>query len=496
MKKFLVLILVFIGSFMQISCNDDIEPTAELNNPINDFVWKGMNSWYNWKSNVENLSNTKKDDLDTYYTYLNGFTESEDLFYSICYNHKNLVGVDNATDRFSWFIEDYVVQNQQFQGISKTFGLRLQGVQINNSGDIIFYIRYVAPNSPASDAGIKRGDIINALDNIVLNSSNYSSTAAKLSNETVTLSFVSESGGVLTEIGDKTITAIELSEDPVYLKKVFNNIGGKKVGYLVYNGFRSSYNDELNAAFAFFKAEGIEELVLDLRLNGGGSVLTSAYLASMIYANANNGKFAELKFNDAHSNQNGAYDFQNTLSVYNTSGVETSKESINRLNTLSQLYVLTSGSTASASEMIINGLRSYLTVKVIGTTTYGKNVGSITLYDSPHTDYTGESNANSSHKNAMQPIVFQIFNKDNESDYINGFTPNIEVKEYEFWNNILPLGDQNEAVLSAALSDIGGVSPKSISSFKYDDTRIFDVTQLEQRFEKEMYINNDFFENN
>ncbi len=505
MKKYFILLLVFLGIFTQISCSDtdDVDPdpdpkptTVTLNNEINNFVWKGMNSWYNWNTDVVNLSNTKDDIQDDYYTFLNNYNDPEDLFYSLCYKYIGTVGEENAVDRFSWFIEDYVVQNQQFQGISKSFGFRLQAVQINDEGDIIFYVRYVAPNSPASNAGILRGDIINALDNVELNTSNYSATVGKLSNETVTLSFVSENGGALTHLEDKTITAIELSEDPVYFKKVFNNINGKKVGYLVYNGFRSSYNDELNAAFSFFKAEGVNELILDLRLNGGGSVLTSAYLASMIYANANTEKFAELKFNSFHTNENGPYDFQNTLNVYNSDGVKTGEENINRLNTLNQLYVLTSGSTASASEMIINGLRPYIPVKLMGTTTYGKNVGSITLYDSPTSDFTNQATANSSHKNAMQPIVFQIFNKNDESDYIHGFTPDKEVKEYQFWNNILPFGDENEAVLKAALDDIRGIALKSISPFKYDNMKVFDVIQLEKRFEKEMYIDDEFFKNN
>ena len=83
---------------------------------------------------------------------------------------------------------------------------------------------------------------------------------------------------------------------------------------------------ELNAAFAFFKGEGIDELILDLRLNGGGSVSTTSYLASMIYANAGTDKFADLTFNSKHPNQNGSYNFQNTLNIYDTSGEKTGEE--------------------------------------------------------------------------------------------------------------------------------------------------------------------------
>ncbi|MDO9275401.1 MAG: S41 family peptidase, partial [Lutibacter sp.] len=428
--------------------------------------------------------NTKDDDQDAYNTYLNGFAEPEDLFSSLLFQKGTI-------DRFSWIVKDFVDLNNQFQGISKSFGFRLTSVNINTAGDYIFFVRYVAPNSPASDAGIQRGDLFNAINGTIVNTGNYNDAVDGFSNETVTLSFVSENNGVLTPIIDKTITATVISEDPVYLKKVFTDINGKKVGYLVYNAFRSSYNDELNAAFAYFKNEGIQELILDLRLNGGGSVETSAYLASMIDAVAGSDTFAKLTFNAKHTNQSGSYTFRNTLNVYDVNGTKTGEETINRLTGINQLYVLSSGSTASASEMIINGLRPFMPVKVVGTTTYGKNVGSITLYDSPSSDYTKESSANSTHLYAMQPIVFQIFNKLDQSDYINGFEPdlNLKVEEFRFWDNILPFGDENEVVLKAALDDIRGVSARQTkSSAKFSEIKEVEVSKLEKRFDKEMYI--------
>jgi C-terminal processing protease CtpA/Prc len=495
MKKIsylLTLILVLSITFYSCNKNDEITPPVvhviKLEKPINDFVWKGMNSWYNWQPNVPDLANTKDDDLEAYNSYLNGYSTPEDLFNSLLFQ-------EGVTDRFSWIVDDFVALNNSFQGISKSFGFRLQAVQINTAGDIIFYVKYVAPNSPADIAGIKRGDIINALDGIVLTETNYHTTVGKLSNETVTLSIVSESNGVFTPISDKTITAVEISEDPVYLKKVFPDINGKKVGYLVYNGFRSSYNDELNEAFAYFKNEGIDELILDLRLNGGGSVLTSAYLASMIYANAGSETFAKLTFNAKHTNQSGSYTFQNTLNVYDASGTKTGEQAINRLTNINQLYVLTSGSTASASEMIINGLKPFIQVKVVGTKTYGKNVGSITLYDSPSSDFTDEDSANSAHLYAMQPIVFQIYNKLDQSDYINGFEPdlNLKIEEFRFWYNILPFGDENEVVLKEALDDIRGISAKQAKSSKFSEIKEVEVSKLEKRFDKEMYITDEFF---
>jgi len=480
------------------SCYKNNYPTPFTNGsdkPINDFVWKGMNSWYNWQTDVPNLADSKDDDFDAYNTFLNGYSSPDDLFYSLIFKDAEGSNIVNGKykPKFSWIVDDFVALDNSFQGISKSFGMRLQSVKINTAGDDILYVRYVAPNSPASNAGIKRGDIINALDGIVLNEGNYSATVSKLSNETVTLSFVSENGGILTPVEDKTITATEITEDPVHFKTVFNDINGKKVGYLVYNGFRSSYNDELNAAFSYFKAEGIDELILDLRLNGGGDVQTTTYLASMIDASAGKETFAKLIFNAKHTNQNDSYTFQNTLNVYDTNNKDIGDETINRLTTINQLYVLTSGSTASASEMIINGLKPFMPVKVIGTTTYGKNVGSITLYDSPSSDYTNESSASSAHLYAMQPIVFQIFNKLEQSDYTQGFVPDILVEEFRYWNTILPFGDENEVVLKKALDDIRGVSAKQAKSLKFSEIKEFEVSKLEKRFDKEMYITDEFF---
>jgi len=479
---FLILVTLLVG------CSKNNEVDIPQNIEINDFVWKGMNSWYNWQSSVPNLADSKDNNSGEYFDYLDNFSTPESLFESLLLN-------PGTTDRFSWFIEDYIEQNNAFQGVSTSFGFRLRAVSINENNDIIFYVRYVAPNSPASDAGIKRGDIINALDGVVLNESNYNTTVSKFDNQTITLSFVSENAGNLNFIEDKTITAIELTENPVHYKSVFEDVNGKKVGYLVYNSFRSSYNDELNEAFSYFQGEGIEELILDLRLNGGGSVLTSAYLASMIYNAAGTDIFAELKFNNKHSDQNGYYNFENNLDVFNVSGDKINEEAINRLTTINQLYVLTSSSTASASEMIINGLKAFIPVKTVGSTTYGKNVGSITLYDSPSSDYTNENTANASHLNAMQPIVFQIFNKVGQSDYIHGFQADIEIIEWDYWNEILPFGDENEIILKAALDDIRGLNSKTNSKSNSKNTKAFDVLQLENKFEKDMYINPSFLNN-
>ena len=460
------------------SQDDDVAVT--LDNSINDFTWKAMNSWYNWQESTPALADSKDDDTHDYYTYLNNYDTPQDLFASLL----------NDADDFSWFIEDYEVQQAAFQGVSTTFGFRPSLVLVPGTDYVIMYIQHVSEGSPADLAGFKRGDIINAINGTVMTIDNYSTVLDGYYDTTAEFSFTETDGLTIKE--SITITQAVVEDNPVYLTKTFD-IDGKKVGYMVYNGFRSSYNDELNAAFGELKSAGINELVLDLRINGGGSVLTSAFLASMIHDQADEQTvFGALVYNSKHSDEDVAVPFFNDLYVYDDNGNYAGyTEPINRLSGITKLYVLASGSTASASEMIINGLRPFIDVVVVGTTTTGKNEGSITLYDSPSSDYTDVDSANSSHKMAMQPIVFQIYNNQGESDYSDGFAPNILVEEWGYWNNILPFGDENEVVLKAALDDIRGYSAKSSVS-KTTAKKIAKELTI-NKFEKEMYLDSNLF---
>ena len=457
-----------------------------LNNKVNDFTWKAMNSWYNWQESVPNLANSKDDDTNSYYEYLNGFATPQELFSSL----------KHADDDFSWFIEDYVAQQQSFQGISKSFGMFIKFDQFlrptSNSDNLFVYVHKVTKNSPADIAGVKRGDLIIGFGNEIFTTDNLSRVAGEGFNaETAEFIFGEKDGVTIKE--KKTIAKDVIADDPIHLVKVFNNIAGKKVGYLAYNGFRSSFNDELNTAFGQLKGAGVQELVLDLRINGGGSVLTSAYLASMIYDGAGtNTTFAELRYNSKHTDRNARAPFFNNLNVYNSAGDNTGTQPINRLSGISRIYVLASDRTASASEMIINGLRPFIEVKIVGTKTTGKNEGSITLYDSPSSDFTNVDSANKEHKNAMQPIVFQIYNNLGQSDYNEGFEPNILINENSSWNNILPFGDENEVVLKAALNDIKGVSTRSSIFSNNNHIEIINSNLKENKFSTEMYIDHNF----
>ncbi|MEN8125599.1 MAG: S41 family peptidase [Bacteroidota bacterium] len=484
-KKYLPILLIFSFVFFINCSSDDPDPdpivNVELKNEINDFVWKGMNSAYYWQENVPNLDDTKDDDLNAYHTYLNSKSEPESLFESLLFDKGN-------TDRFSWFIDDYNEQNASFRGVSDSFGFDFGLARLcEDCNEVIGFITYVVPNSPAADTNMKRGDIFYKFNGTVLDLNNYTIVNAYYTDDNITMDFATiENGNITPNDVNVSLTIREVIENPVFYSDIINNSQGTKVGYLVYNGFKYTFHEELNNIFSEFKSENIQELILDLRYNGGGSVLTSAYLASMIHAGASpNEIFAKLVHNSKMSSENGNYSFFNNARVYDKDGDYSGNDiSINRLNNLDKVYVITSGGTASASEMVINGLSPYMSVITVGETTYGKNVGSYTVYDSP--DFTS-NNVNSNHTNAMQPITFKIFNKLDQSDYTHGFTPDYEVVEYA--SEMKPFGDLEEPLLKATLDIISGTSAK-IGLLKEPEFggRFFFNSLDKKPFSKEMYI--------
>lgn len=264
------------------------------------------------------------------------------------------------------------------------------------------------------------------------------------------------------------------------------NVGNLKVGYLVYNAFNADFDIPLNDVFKKFKDAGVAKLVLDLRYNGGGSVQTAKYLASMIYGTATTKVFLKSMYNAGLqsyiiSTSGEASLIQNfTDKIAKTATIP--ETPINALN-LSSLYVITSDNTASASELLINGLKPYMQVFNVGINTAGKYVGSWTVKD-----WDANGNVNPSHKWAMQPIVVKIANANGVTDYISGLIPDFVAQEDIV--SLLPFGDQNETLLKVALSNLKGL-PLSGVNLKSDQLgikKVFDSQDI-RPFSKQMYIN-------
>jgi carboxyl-terminal processing protease len=449
------------------SCSKDDDPPTRpeetpepvtLKSEINDFIWGGMNEVYLWQSQVPNLSDTKFTTLGQYYTFLNNYNTPEALFDALLYQK-------DVVDKFSYLEDDYVALENSFAGIFTSNGLDFGLVRLSGSNDIFGYVRYIANNSDASTKDIHRGDFFLTVNGQQLTINNYVNLLFGASN-TYTLGMANISNNTISLNGKTvTLTKTEFTENPILINKVIN-ANGTKVGYLMYNQFVANFDEALNDAIGELKTEGITELVLDLRYNPGGSVNSAILLASMITGQFTGSIFSKEIWNNKYQSYFQANDPEGLLNRF----VDEIDKNIplNTLN-LNKVYILTTEGSASASELVINGLDPYIDVVQIGTTTTGKYTASVTLYDSPT---YGRTNANPNHKYAIQPLVLKSANVNGVTDYYNGLIPDYEIiystpSGIEKGENLLDLGtlgDIHEPFLEKALSLITGSIAKDSQS--------------------------------
>ena len=433
--KYIALTLLIGFSY---GCFEDNDDNATGSSSVKDFVWKAMNSVYLYNANVPDLADDRFITDSDYNNYLDGYSSPETLFESLVYDRENV-------DRYSIITSNYFELEQSLSGVAKRSGAEFNFYLVPGSTTEVFgIVRLILPNSNASQTSLTRGQVFNKVNGTTMTTSNYRSL---FSSDTYTINLANYDDNNSDDISDDSIsdTAEDITliksiytENPVYKTEVFN-LNNKKIGYLMYNGFVGEFDSELNNAFGTFKTENIDHLILDLRYNPGGSVRTATVLGSMITGGFNNQVFATLKYNEDLQNNNYDYVFTDEL---------TNGTSINSLN-LDKVYVLTSGASASASEMIINSLKSYITVVQIGSTTVGKSQASQIIYDSSN---FGRVNANPTHTYALLPLIAITVNKNNTVVPSSGLVPDIEFKEKAANYGIL--GDPTEPLLEAALNEI------------------------------------------
>ena len=411
MKEIIKICASLLIIFSCLNCSNEISSTpADIE--INDFVWKGMNAYYYWQSDVPNLGDRRFSNQTEINNFSASFASPEDIFESVRFQ-------PGIVDRFSWIVDDYVALENAFQGIRLSNGMefKLYSNQ-TNSNNVYGVVYYVIPGSDAEKQGVLRGMVFSSINNTQITVLNYRDLLTNAASINYTLNFANFNAGDPILNGTTiNLSKEELQENPVAIAKVFNE-GSKKIGYLLYNQFASSFDGELNASFGVFKDNNITDLIIDLRYNGGGSVRTATYLASMING-TNTGKlFSQEIWNEKVMNATAPEyflnNFTNQILNKDSNGTILLDEPINSLS-LQKVYFIITDATASASELVINGMRPYIDVRLVGTKTVGKQVGSVTLYDSDTYARNG-ANLNANHTYAMQPIVLEIKNANSENN--------------------------------------------------------------------------------
>ncbi|GAB1857364.1 S41 family peptidase [Flavobacteriaceae bacterium MHTCC 0001] len=441
MKKIKTLVLI-LATLVLTGCfddRDDLTSPEGLQSNLNNFVWKAMNTTYLYKSEIPNLADNRFGSNEEYNDYLSSFDAPESLFESLIYQRE-------AVDRFSRIYPDYIALEQLLSGTFKTNGMEFSLFAAPNSDtDLVAVVRLVLKGSDADNKGVKRGDLFSQINGTIITRTNTNNLFNQ-DNYTINLGDYNDNG--TTETSDDSITLngtnislekSQFTENPIYINEVFQ-VGGESVGYLMYNGFTSGSENELNTVFGNFKSSNVQHLILDLRYNPGGSVRTTTFLASMITGQFNGQVFERLVYNNNLQDLNFDYLFSDRIGG----------NTINSLG-LNKLYVLTTSRTASASEGIINSLRPYIDVIQVGTETTGKTQASTILYDSPDFSREGVTPA---HTYALRPLIANGVNKNNEAVPGTGIPPSIGFDYTERSLNLGVLGDINEPLLALAITDI------------------------------------------
>ena len=207
-----------------------------------------MNAIYLYKAEIPDLANNRFANNEDYADYLNSYNSPESLFESLIYSRQ-------IVDRFSWIVDDYIELEQQFAGISTSNGLEFNFyLAPGSTTDVFGIVRLVLNNSVASGLGLERGQIFNAVDGTNLNTSNLNTL---LNQDSYTLNLATYDDNGTPEVADDAIvpttdsvslTKQEYTENPVHTTAIID-VDGENLGYLLYNAFNLSFNNELNAAF-------------------------------------------------------------------------------------------------------------------------------------------------------------------------------------------------------------------------------------------------------
>lgn len=409
---------------------------------VNGWIYDNMSVYYLWNDKLSKSPNYS--------------LNPEDFFESILYKYNKTSNPDG--DRFSWIQEDYTELLGNLSGVA-SHEIGFEYILVGTDATLKQYyalVLYAMHGTDAELKGINRGRFITKINGQNITADNYKNLFGGTGTKKLSMAdFVyneTEKRYILQSSGDVTINMHNyFAENPIYLDTIYS-VANNKIGYLVYNFFArdngdksNNYDKELISKLSNFKSKGVNEMVLDLRYNSGGAVSSAIALASALVKNrSTKNVLTTSQYNSILHNALIKEEGANYNKDYFIDKIIGTTVAIPEMN-LPRLYVLTSGWTASASEFIINGLKPYMDVILIGETTYGKNVGSITIYEDD----------DPKNKWGMQPIVVKFANSLGFSDFTAGFTPDYEIDEFENLY-LYSFGDTNDPLLGKALSLITG----------------------------------------
>jgi carboxyl-terminal processing protease len=340
-------------------------------------------------------------------------------------------------DRYFTYITSIAEEEAFFSsGASAGFGVRLAYDPVAR----VVVIAEAYENAPALLAGIDRGTRITGIGTSGGNIRSISDIVAAEGTQGIINALGPDDPGVTRMLrisnaaGTRTVTVAKTNFDidPIsdrYGAKVIND-GGRDYGYLNLRTFISSADPQLRAAFLNFRNQGITDLIIDLRYNGGGLVSTAELFGDLLGRNRTSSElFSQTNFRPSKSDKNGRHFF------------DVQPESI----APTRIAFIGTRSTASASELVINGMLPYLgtNMTLVGTNTYGKPVGQIAL-DKPECD------------DRIRVIAFSTGNASASGDYFNGLAPKIPNSCAAGDDLNLPLGDAYEASVRTAIDFLAG----------------------------------------
>jgi C-terminal processing protease CtpA/Prc len=411
------------------SCGED--RSGEFYELIEDKLWieQVMREHYLWYEDIPSIENEN-----------DYFKEPEAFFKSLL--SKN--ALNGKGDIYSHMEEIPAAEAAKSRSVNwtSTYGMEyyIYNDPTQSTNHKFARVLYVLYGSPAHQAGIQRGDWISTINQERITNSN-AEKLVKGGAIQLTRNHLAQQGNKLVWQSVDTLqveASAPIDFQSFYISAIYNyEMLNKKIAYVLYNRFETgaendpedtTYSDQLKELFAEIKKENPDDFILDLRYNNGGYLQCAQALAAMLMPAEHLGKpLFHLTFNDKQDPQVATYVAPTDLEPYN-------------LN-LQRIYILTGPHTASASEAIINALTPYMgkeNVIVIGTQTEGKNVAMTNI-------------KNDTYGLSLWPVVAQVSNANNESDYINGFTPDYFLDERNIveWNE---LGNPSEYLLGNTLS--------------------------------------------